>query len=127
LHDTARRAAKAGLPVFMYNFNEPWAIEPTVLKVSHASEISSVFGDPIDPTADTQAVSDAMNAFWAHFAATGDPNFTGSPATWPAFAPDANDDDERLQLDSGWETLQSFRKAECAFWRAQYDAAFAAP
>ena len=25
--DTARRAAKAALPVFMYNFNMPWQIE----------------------------------------------------------------------------------------------------
>jgi hypothetical protein len=45
---------------------------------------------------------------------------------WPAFQPTATDDDQRLQLDPGWETLQHFRKAECTFWRARYDAAFAA-
>lgn len=126
-HDTARRAAKAGLPTFMYNFNIPWAILPSVLKASHASEISHVFGDPVYPTPDTQAVSDAMNAFWARFAATGDPNGAGAPATWPAFAPDADDNDERLQLDPGWELLSDFRKTECEFWRQQYDAAFASP
>jgi para-nitrobenzyl esterase len=126
-HDTARRAAKAGLHTYMYNFNIPWAIDPVALKVSHASEISHVFGHPVDPTPATQAVSDAMNAFWARFAASGDPNGAGAPATWPAFAPDASDNDERLQLDDGWETLDDFRKAECVFWRGEYDLAFASP
>ncbi len=123
-HDTARRAAKAGLHVFMYNFDIPWAIDPTQLLASHASEISSVFGDPVDPTADTQKVGDAMNAYWATFATGGDPNGAGAPATWPAFAPDANDNDERLQFDPGFEIVDDFRKTECAFWRGQYDAAF---
>jgi para-nitrobenzyl esterase len=126
-HDTARRAAKAGVPVFMYNFNIPWAIAATTLLASHASEISHVFGDPINPMPDSQAVSDAMNAFWAHFAQTGDPNYPGAPATWPAFKPDANDSDQRLQLDPGWEVLTDFRKQECAFWRQYFDQGFAAP
>jgi para-nitrobenzyl esterase len=124
-HDTARRAARAGLSVFMYNFNIPWGIAPTVLLASHASEISHVFGDPVNADANSKAVSDAMNAFWAHFAKTGDPNYPGAPATWPAFAPTATDDDQRLQLDQGWETLQSFRKQECAFWRGLYETGFA--
>jgi carboxylesterase type B len=84
-----------------------------------------VFGDPVNADANGKAVSDAMNAFWAHFAKTGDPNYPGAPATWPAFAPTATDDDQRLQLDQGWETLQSFRKQECAFWRGLYETGFA--
>jgi para-nitrobenzyl esterase len=121
--DTARRAARAGLSVHVYNFNVPWAIAPTTLLASHAAEISHVFGDPVKPTAADQAVSDAMNAFWANFALAGDPNFPVSPA-WPAFVPDRSDGDKRLQLDPGWEVLQDFRKEECAFWRARYDANF---
>jgi|CZKU01.1.fsa_nt_gi para-nitrobenzyl esterase len=125
--DTARRAVKAGLPVYMYNFNIPWSIAPSVLKVAHASEVSHVFGDPVDGKTDSasQAVSDAMNAYWARFASTGDPNASSAPAVWPAFAPDASDNDKRLQFDSGWEILSDFRKEECAFWRQQYDAAYA--
>ena len=124
-HDSARRAAKAGLSVYMYNFNIPWAIFPTFLHASHASEISHVFGNPYTPMPDPGSVKvgDAMNAFWAQFAKTGNPNFPGAPATWPAFDPDANDDDERIQFDPGFETLKSFRKEECAFWRSLYDAA----
>jgi para-nitrobenzyl esterase len=122
-HDSARRAAKAGLSVFMYNFNVPWAIAPNVLHVSHAAEMSHVFGNPYMPDTGSTKVSDAMNAFWANFAKTGDPNFTGAPATWPAFAPDANDNDERIQFDPALETVKNFRKEECAFWRGLYDKA----
>jgi para-nitrobenzyl esterase len=125
-HDTARRAAKAGLKVFMYNFNMPWAIDASALGASHASEISHVFGDPVRPSADDTTVSNAMNAFWAQFAAAGDPNMTGGAHMWPAFAPDASDNDQRIQFDPGFEDVMNFRKAECAFWRQQYDAAFAA-
>ena len=126
-HDTARRAAKAGLKVFMYNFNMPWAIAASTLGASHASEISHVFGDPYKPSADDTTVSDAMNGAWAQFAKAGDPNVAGGAHSWPAFAPDASDNDERLQFDAGFEVVMDFRKAECAFWRQQYDAAFAAP
>ncbi|HTB74019.1 MAG TPA: carboxylesterase/lipase family protein [Polyangiaceae bacterium] len=126
-HDTARRAAKAGLKVFMYNFNMPWAIDASALGASHASEISHVFGDPVHPTADDTTVSNAMNAFWAQFAATGDPNMAGGAHMWPAFAPDASDNDQRIQFDPGFEDVMDFRKAECEFWRQQYDAAFATP
>jgi para-nitrobenzyl esterase len=123
-HDSARRAAAAGLSVFMYNFNVPWSVSPTVLKVAHASEISHVFGDPYlrAPDPDSQAVSLAMNAYWAHFALGGDPNHAGALATWPTFQPVAEDHDQRLQLDSAWQLLSDFRRSECQFWRTLYAA-----
>jgi para-nitrobenzyl esterase len=124
-HDSARRAAAAGLSVFMYNFNVPWAVGGGSLGASHASEISHVFGTPYMADAASQQVSDAMNAYWAQFARTGDPNGPDAPAVWPRFQPDAMDDDQRLQLDASWMVLDNFRKAECAFWRQQYDAAAA--
>jgi hypothetical protein len=74
------------------------------------------------PDPDSMAVGDAMNAFWANFVEKGDPNFDGAPAM-TVLRPDANDDDERLQLDPHWETLKSFRKEECTFYRGLYDKA----
>ncbi|MBN1652692.1 MAG: carboxylesterase family protein [Deltaproteobacteria bacterium] len=121
-HDTARRAAKAGLDVFMYNFNVPWSIVPSLLGAAHASEISHVFGNPYKPTPESQAVSDAMNSYWARFAKTGDPNGEDAPAQWPKFVPDTDYRDKRLQLDPNWETLIDYRKEECTFWRSYYDA-----
>jgi para-nitrobenzyl esterase len=119
-HDTARRAQKAGLPVYSYNFNIPWGISPDALKAAHASEISHVFGNPYKADAPGKAVSDAMNAYWSAFAASGNPNYPGAPSLWPAFAPDDNDSDERIQFDpTGVTTVRDFKKDECAFWRNQ--------
>jgi carboxylesterase type B len=123
-HDTARRAVKAGLKVFMYNFNVWWSLSPETFRAGHAAEISDVFGSPYvregqDPsvTEESQMVADAMNTYWARFAETGDPNGPDAPAQWPEFDPD---DDQRLQLDPSWEVFKDFRKVECEFWREYY-------
>jgi para-nitrobenzyl esterase len=121
-HDALRRAAKAGLPVYAYNFNVVWSLAGGALKVSHASEISHVFGNPLTPTPESQAVSDAMNAYWARFAATGDPNWDGAPATWPVYGPDPDSADRRLQLDPEWQVLEGFRSEDCAMWQSLYAA-----
>jgi len=115
-HDTARRASKAGLPVFMYNFNVRWSLLPDTLLAGHASEISHVFGAPWAPTPDSesQAVADAMNGYWARFANSGDPNGPEAPGEWPPFT---DSSDRRLQLDPTWVVLDDFRTEECAFWR----------
>jgi para-nitrobenzyl esterase len=115
--DTARRGAAAGLKVYMYNFNIPWSILPDLLGISHASEVSHVFDTPYMESDANIAVADAMNTYWATFAKKGDPNFDGAPAVWPRFAPDANDDYDRIQFDPNFEILHSFRKEECALWR----------
>jgi para-nitrobenzyl esterase len=112
--DTARRAAAADLPVYMYNFDIPWAISPDALRATHAAEMSHVFGNPLRPDAASRAVGEAMNTYWATFAAAGDPNYDGAPATWPAFEEDR---DRRLQLDGDFDVVEDFRADECAFWR----------
>jgi para-nitrobenzyl esterase len=114
-HDTARRALQAGLRVYMYNFNVPWSIAPTVLFAGHAAEISHVFGTPWLPTPDSNSatVGRVMNTYWAQFARTGNPN-TPDFQTWPEFRPER---DQRLQLDPYWSVLVDFRTKECEFWR----------
>jgi para-nitrobenzyl esterase len=121
-HDSMRRAAKAGLPVYAYNFNVVWSLGGGALRVSHAAEISHVFGSPLLPTEESQAVSDAMNAYWARFAKTGDPNWPDAPASWPIYGPDPETNDRRLQLDQDWQVLENFRTEECAMWQALYAA-----
>jgi para-nitrobenzyl esterase len=115
--DTARRAAAAGLEVYMYNFNVDWSIAGGVLGPSHASEISHVFGTPYEESDENVAVAEVMNTYWATFAKTGDPNYDGAPAVWPRYLPDEDDNDQRLQLDPEYEVLESFRKEECLLWR----------
>jgi para-nitrobenzyl esterase len=118
-HDTARRAAKAGLDVYLYNFNVPWSLAPELLRVGHAAEISHVFGSPLvregqPPDAESQKVADGMNTYWARFARTGNPSSEEIAAKWPHFSEDS---DKRLQLDGDWDVLDGFRAKECAFWR----------
>lgn len=113
----ARAAVDAGLQVYMYNYNIPWSISPDALGATHASEISHVFGTPYNADDDSAAVAEAMNAYWARFAATGDPNGEGAPAQWPRFDPSATDGDVRLQLDPDYDLLPEFRAEECALWR----------
>ncbi len=123
--DTARHAAAAGLPgVYMYNFDIDWSISPTLFGACHTSEISHVFGTPYMVNAASAAVSVAMNHYWRAFAQTGNPNFTGAPGMWPAFGPDAQGVESRIQFDvsPGYETLKDFRKDECQLW-ADYAAA----
>jgi para-nitrobenzyl esterase len=121
--DTARRAAAAGLTVYMYNFDIPWSIARDALGASHAAEISHVFGTPYNEGEESTAVADVMNAYWASFAKTGDPNFDGSPSAWPLFLADDDEDEDdlRLQFNPDFEVLRGFRKDECALW-AEYAA-----
>lgn len=114
--DTARLAAEAGLPVYMYNFDVPWAVAPELLGATHSAEMSHVFGNPLDPDETSRIVGEAMNTYWASFAATGDPNFEGAPATWPVFEPGGDGGEQRLQLDGDFEVIEDFREDRCAFW-----------
>ena len=52
-----------------------------------------MFGTPYKDTAANTPVGDVMNAYWASFAKTGNPNYQGAPVEWPRYQPDANDND----------------------------------
>ena len=62
-----------------------------------------------------------MNAYWAQFALSGDPNGDDDPVAWPKYKPTAADGGRRIQFDPDWKILSSFRKAECELW-AEYRA-----
>jgi para-nitrobenzyl esterase len=124
-YDVAARAAAAGLPVHMYNFDVPLN---DVLGASHAAEIAFVFGTLLDLNSQTPQpwlpVSDRLQAYWTNFAKTGDPN-DGSLLSWPALTPQDN-----VRINFGLEEsslVNDFRAEECAFWGARFDAAFQQP
>jgi para-nitrobenzyl esterase len=118
-HDTARRAAAAGLPVWLYNFDYPIPIPGLeFLGATHGAEIAFVFG-----TVDGEAqatLGAAMRGYWTRLAATGDPNGDGA-TPWPAFSADA---DSRMNLDEASSVVNDFRSVECGYWRSVYDDAF---
>ena len=84
------------LPVYAYEFDDPRAateLPPlpftSPLNAYHTGELAYVFqtpwglADPADLNHRQRALSDRMQAYWAAFAATGDPNRSGQPL-WPA-------------------------------------------
>jgi len=87
--------AKTGKPVYRYQFDRivpiPEAMKGTGLKTfgsAHAAEIEYVFRMLDSKKADWQPedykVAETMNAYWANFIKTGDPNGEGR-ASWPNF------------------------------------------
>ena len=125
VRDTAKRAAGAGLDVFVYNFNRPIPIPALAgfdLRATHGAEIAYVFGslgaDVIGE--EDLALSATMQRYWGRFAANGEPN-GGTDLAWPMFLAD---DDVRLNLDVTLSTVQDFRSDVCALWESLYDGEF---
>lgn len=125
VRDTAKRAAAAGLDVFLYNFDRPIPIPALAaldLGATHGAEIAYVFGS-IGPDVigeDDLALSATMQRYWGRFAATGDPN-GGNDLAWPMFSAD---DDMRLNFDLTLSTVPDFRSDLCALWESIYDSEF---
>ncbi len=118
-HDSARRAAAAGLSVRMYEFGFPLPIPSLAfLGATHGAEIAFVFDSVDDPTQAT--LGEAVRGYWTRFAATGDPN-GGGALDWPAFTTAR---DVRVSLDTQVTTVENFRSDVCAFWSTLYDAEF---
>ena len=113
-------------PVYAYEFDDPHAVNDVPhapftppLKAFHSSEIVYVLQTPwvvanparFDPA--QQALSDRMQAWWAAFARTGDPNATGLPA-WPR---DHGAGPLELRPDGVSLASDYAERHRCAFWR----------
>ena len=91
---------------------------------THGVEMPYVFGTvtgtagPAGP--EDQALSDLIQGYWARFARYGDPK-GDSAAEWPQL-----DEVTKpvMSFDVQSTLMPGFRRAECDFWRAIYDAEF---
>ncbi len=117
-----RRAARAivggGNVAFLYQFTHPFnTLSLTGLGAAHSFELPYVWGNTWlgtrPPDTDSPLVT-AMQAYWARFAATGDPNGGGAP-TWPKYSESS---DENIVLDLHIATATGLKKADCDFWDA---------
>jgi para-nitrobenzyl esterase len=125
VRDTAKRAAAAGLDVFLYNFDRPIpipALQGLDLRATHGAEIAYVFGSlgPELVGQDDLELSKTMRRYWGRFAANGDPN-GGNDLTWPMFS---GDEDGRLNFDVELSTVEDFRSDVCALWESVYASDF---
>ncbi len=119
----SRRIARAAAgsqsePVFRYFFTK--SLDSTFaapLGAYHSLELPFAFGTldkfpGFTPSVRELTLSSAMNAYWARFAANGDPNGAGAPL-WPRYEPAL---DPYLDLDNTIFSGAGVRTARCDFW-----------
>ncbi|GGU08375.1 carboxylesterase/lipase family protein [Streptomyces coeruleorubidus] len=110
------------VPVYAYEFHDPQAppfipAPHTPQGAFHASELAYLFPmDAVSPLTPAQRrLSATMTAYWARFAATGDPNAPGTPP-WPRYTAD----EDRIQVltpDRVGPTTGFAADHHCAFWQ----------
>ncbi|WP_435136270.1 carboxylesterase/lipase family protein [Actinacidiphila sp. bgisy144] len=110
--------ARATRPVYTYFWTHPSpALGQQPRRASHSSEIEFVF-DNLDPgsapwTEEDHRVAAVVSAYWANFAATGDPNGPGLPH-WPAYSPHAP---AVMELGTHFAPVPIADPARLDFWR----------
>jgi para-nitrobenzyl esterase len=85
----SRDQSKAGVPVYTYYFSyvTPAAKAQLPFGAPHTAEIKYAFAGPKQQFAEVDLpLAKAVNAYWAAFIKTGNPDSAGGPA-WPKFAP----------------------------------------
>ncbi|MFJ4521918.1 carboxylesterase/lipase family protein [Streptomyces sp. NPDC088810] len=107
-------------PVYAYEFHDPQAppfipAPHTPQGAFHASELAYLFPmDSLRLTSAQRRLSATMTAYWARFAATGDPNGSRTPA-WPRYTP-SEDSVQALAPDRVASTNGFAADHHCAFW-----------
>jgi carboxylesterase type B len=87
----------------------------------HTSEVPYVF-NTLDRssrpwTAEDRQIAEALGAYWANFAANGDPNGKGLPS-WPAFQPEAT---ETMELGNRFGPIQIADKQKIEFFTQNFN------
>ncbi|KAJ7923317.1 esterase 1 [Mycena leptocephala] len=82
-------AAHAGVPTFAYLFTQPMADGLPQFGVSHGSEVSYIYGVPLDASPSSLLMSQLLPNYWISFATSLNPNDgLGLPRPeWPQFTP----------------------------------------
>jgi carboxylesterase type B len=117
-YDSALRAARAGAPTWMYNFDIPANVGG--LGATHGSELVYVFDTSPNLSDDQKRASERIQGYWTNLAKQADPN-GGELPKWPAFSAD---NDVRMNLGLELEVVEKFRTSECDLWRSLYEASY---
>jgi para-nitrobenzyl esterase len=115
----ARNASTGGRTVYRYFFTHAIENNAIMQKLGAFDNEDNwfLFTPSYTYSVDERALSNTMRAYWAAFAATGNPN-GGSRPTWPAYEHSAHNDNF-LQLDTtGIIAGNGVRTGECDFWNS---------
>lgn len=120
--DTAHRATKAQLDVYLYNSDLPAHLDS--VSSAQGAEIPYVFGSGVGFTQDQDAASELLQCYWTNLALHADPN-GDHQFTWPKLA---SGKDVRVNFALGMDPtlLKDFHSTECTFWSDVYKSAFPA-
>jgi para-nitrobenzyl esterase len=114
-----------GAPVYTYEFDDPHAPAPDLLRqapfpvgASHSLELRYLFKvagtSLLDPG--QRMLSDQMISYWSHFVANGKPKATGQPG-WPAKNGDPDHNFWMSLRPDGSRVISNFEEShQCPFW-----------
>ena len=121
----ARAVTGTGRPaVWRYLFSHWYENDPAVLlplRAFHTAELPFVFGNldkiwyslvPYTPTPAETTLSSQMMDYWAHFAATGDPNVAGA-TQWLSYD---TVNENILQINDTSVTINGYHNPQCDFF-----------
>jgi len=107
-----RAMAQVSSPAYLYHFTRvPPDTRMAQYGAFHSAEIMYVFGT-LPPTVNgptDRSLSELMNASWAQFARTGDPNCSGLPQ-WPAYTAAA---DQHMQFGDTVQVGSGLQREAC--------------
>ena len=114
-----------GAPVYTYEFNDPHAPAPDLMRhvpfpvgASHSLELRYLFnvGGAVRMDPGQRALSDQMISYWSHFVTNGAPKATGQPR-WPVKGGDPKHDSWMSLRPGGSAVITTFEEShQCAFW-----------
>jgi para-nitrobenzyl esterase len=127
LADRMAGAMAGAAPVYTYEFNDPDAPAPPMLRhvpfhvgASHSLELPYLFeiggASPLSPV--QQTLSDQMIGYWSQFVSTGVPGMSGAPV-WPSINDHLMDRPTMSFEPGGGRIITTFGKDhQCGFWES---------
>jgi para-nitrobenzyl esterase len=118
----ARRASTGQRPVYRYFFTHAIENDATVKPLGAFDNEDNWFifkATPYQYSIPELDLATAMQAYWAAFASTGDPNGAGPP-WWPAYERSGKNDNF-LEINSGPDGIKAgdgVRTVQCDFWNS---------
>src|SRR5262249_12866409 len=115
----ARKSSTGGRAVYRYFFTHAVENQRVIHQLGAFDNVDNWFRFRVAPytlTINEQALTDVMRAYWASFAATGNPN-GGDRIAWPVYE-HTHRSDNYLSIDTTMIAGNGVRTMHCDLWNA---------